>query len=128
MKLSHTALIMFANSMTVKMLLPFQFSLLMHIYFWALTMLQIKQKITTTLLAWMVDYVEEDHGLQTIQQNFTAEQHGKGTVSVPISNQSAHSFCRLHLSSSHPFWKESGMQKAVVAKQVQKEPHCMDSR
>ena len=28
--------------------------------------------------AWMVDYVEEDHGLQTIQQNFTAEQHGKG--------------------------------------------------
>ena len=29
--------------------------------------------------AWMVDYIEEDHGLQTIQQNFTAEQHGKGT-------------------------------------------------
>ena len=28
--------------------------------------------------SWMVDYVEEDHGLQTIQQNFTAEQHGKG--------------------------------------------------
>ena len=28
--------------------------------------------------AWMVDYVEEDHRLQTIQQNFTAEQHGKG--------------------------------------------------
>ena len=27
--------------------------------------------------AWMIDYVEEDHGLQTIQQNFTAEQHGK---------------------------------------------------
>ena len=47
--------------------------------------------------AWMVDYVEEDHGLQTIQQNFTAEQHGKGTVSVPISNQSAHSFCSFTL-------------------------------
>ena len=29
--------------------------------------------------SWMIDYVEEDHGLETIQQNFTAEQHGKGT-------------------------------------------------
>ena len=28
---------------------------------------------------WMIEYVEEDHGLRTIQQNFTAEQHGKGT-------------------------------------------------
>ena len=28
--------------------------------------------------SWMIDYVEEDHGLLTIQQNFTAEQHGKG--------------------------------------------------
>ena len=23
--------------------------------------------------SWMIDYVEEDHGLQTVQQNFTAE-------------------------------------------------------
>jgi hypothetical protein len=37
--------------------------------------------------AWMVDYVEEDHGLQTIQQNFTAEQHGKGTSSVSFLSQ-----------------------------------------
>ena len=29
--------------------------------------------------SWMIDYVEEDHGLQTIQQNVTAQQHGKGT-------------------------------------------------
>ena len=30
--------------------------------------------------SWMVDYVEEleDHGLETIQQNFTAEQHAYG--------------------------------------------------
>ena len=28
--------------------------------------------------SWMIDYVEDDHGLQTVQQNFTAEQHGKG--------------------------------------------------
>ena len=28
--------------------------------------------------AWMADYVEEDHGLETIQHNFSAEQHGKG--------------------------------------------------
>ena len=27
----------------------------------------------------MIDYIEEKHGLQTIQQNFTEEQHGKGT-------------------------------------------------
>ena len=32
--------------------------------------------------SWMIDYVEEDHSLQTIQQNFTAEQHGKGTCFV----------------------------------------------
>ena len=37
-------------------------------------------------------------------------------------------FVRLHLSSSHPFGKESGMQKAVVAKEVQKEPLCMALR
>ena len=28
--------------------------------------------------AWMVDYTQEGHGLQTIQHNFTGEQHGKG--------------------------------------------------
>ena len=28
--------------------------------------------------SWMIDYVENDHGLQTLQQNFTVEQHGKG--------------------------------------------------
>jgi hypothetical protein len=32
----------------------------------------------------MIEYVEEDHGLQTIQQNFTAEQHGKGTYELPL--------------------------------------------
>ena len=32
----------------------------------------------------MIDYVEEDHGLQTVQQNFTAEQHGKGTFLLPF--------------------------------------------
>ena len=32
--------------------------------------------------SWMIDYIEEDHSLQTIQQNFTAEQHGKGTCFV----------------------------------------------
>ena len=47
--------------------------------------------------AWMVDYIEEDHGLQTIQQHFTAEQHGKGTFHVPISNQSARTFGYLTL-------------------------------
>jgi len=34
--------------------------------------------------SWMIDYVEEDHGLQTVQQNFTAEQHGKGSFFVPF--------------------------------------------
>jgi len=34
--------------------------------------------------SWMIDYVEEDHGLQTVQQNFTAEQHGKGTFLLPF--------------------------------------------
>ena len=34
--------------------------------------------------SWMIDYVEEDHGLHTIQQNFTAEQHGKGTNTLPL--------------------------------------------
>ena len=34
--------------------------------------------------SWMIDYVEEDHGLQTVQQNFTAEQHGKGTYELPL--------------------------------------------
>ena len=29
--------------------------------------------------SWMIDYVKEDHGLQTVQQNFTAGQHRKGT-------------------------------------------------
>ena len=32
--------------------------------------------------SWMIDYVEEDYGLQTIQQKFTAEKHGKGTCFV----------------------------------------------
>ena len=28
--------------------------------------------------SWMVDYVNEDHGLDTIQHNFSCEAHGKG--------------------------------------------------
>ena len=31
--------------------------------------------------SWMIEYVEEDHGLETIQKNFAAEQHGKVLVS-----------------------------------------------
>ena len=27
---------------------------------------------------WMTNYVEEDHGLETIQHNFSAEQHDEG--------------------------------------------------
>ena len=30
--------------------------------------------------AWMADYVEKDHSLETIYHNFSAEQHGKGTM------------------------------------------------
>ena len=29
--------------------------------------------------SWLVDYIQEDHGLLTIQHNVTGEQHGKGT-------------------------------------------------
>ena len=36
------------------------------------------QSKTNYHFSWMLDYVEEDHGLQTVQQIFTAEQHGKG--------------------------------------------------
>ena len=32
--------------------------------------------------SWMIIYVEENHALQTIQKNFTDEQHGKGTCFV----------------------------------------------
>ena len=28
--------------------------------------------------SWMIDYVNEDHGLETIQHNFSCEAHGKG--------------------------------------------------
>ena len=54
--------------------------------------------------AWMVDYVEEDHGLQTIQQNFTAEQHGKGTSSVSFLSQHG-LFLPLHCYLSHFFFQ-----------------------
>ena len=32
--------------------------------------------------SWMVDFVEEDHGLQTTQQNFEAQQDRKGSIFV----------------------------------------------
>ena len=28
--------------------------------------------------SWKVAYIQEDHGLETIQHNFTGEKHGKG--------------------------------------------------
>ena len=34
---------------------------------------------------------------KTIQQNFTAEQHGKGACSLAYSNQSARTICSLTL-------------------------------
>ena len=120
-------MITFESSMTVKMLLPFQCSLLMHIFFWVLTMLLIKQKITTTLHGWLIMLRKTmvfRPSSKILQLNSTEK-----VLFLFQSLSSRHTvFVRLHLSSSHPFWKESGMQKAVVAKQVQKEPHCMDSR
>ena len=38
--------------------------------------------------SWLVDYIQEDHGLQTIQHNFSGEQHGKGTRSDNFEQQS----------------------------------------
>jgi hypothetical protein len=38
--------------------------------------------------SWLVDYIQEDHGLQTIQHNFSGEQYGKGTRSDHFEQQS----------------------------------------
>ena len=51
--------------------------------------------------SWMIDYVEEDHGLQTVQQNFTAEQHGKGTYLLSFALLSQLS--TVHLPSTFIF-------------------------
>ena len=46
--------------------------------FWSSNIAANRAK-NTYHFSWMIDFVEEDRGLQTIQQNFTAKQHGKGS-------------------------------------------------
>ena len=59
-----------------KMLLALHLNRPMHTYSVAVKMQQTKEE-NNYHFSWMIDYVEEDHGFQMIQQNFTAEQPGK---------------------------------------------------
>ena len=111
-----------ASSMTVKMLLPFQLSLLMRIYFWALTMLQIKQKITTTLLGWLI-MLRKTMGFRPsskiLQLNSTEKVLVRLNTHISLDGKFV---CLQNLL--HHFRKEFGMQKAVEARLVQKVQLC----
>ena len=75
--------------------------------------------------SWMIDYVEEDHGLQTVQQNFTAEQHGKGTFLLPFYSHTSLSTVLLHSTFNfcvlirsmgcRRWWRENGCRTCSVA-------------
>jgi hypothetical protein len=42
--------------------------------------------------SWMVDYIQEDHGLETIPHTFTGEQHGKGETGNILTNATISTF------------------------------------
>ena len=105
------------------MLLAHLLSRPMLIYSVAVIMQLTRPRITTIFPG--SDYVEEDHGLQTIQQNFTVEHHGKGSY-FHINHFSLLSeFSSMYLCSIYHIWflQEFGMLKE--GKPVQKVQRCM---